>query len=215
MGIDANREQDGLLSALHLGALRDATVQSEGSVSGYRLAARVEQAGRWLAGAFNYVSASGDVRYYHAAAGVTLAGRVQYGSIDPRGPRSDIPFSRRYFLGGAESLRGWGRYEVSPYTGSLPIGGQSLFTTSGEIRFPVAGPLGAVVFADAGNIWEDAWALSRDVHSNAGVGVRYRSRFGLLRLDFAQQLTTVAGLRVDGRPQDRRWRMHFGIGHAF
>lgn len=90
-----------------------------------------------------------------------------------------------------------------------------LFSTSGEIRFPIAGAVGAVVFVDAGNVWEDAWALSLDVHSNAGVGVRYRSRFGLLRLDFAHQLTTVAGLRVDGKPEDRRWRMHFGIGHAF
>jgi outer membrane protein insertion porin family len=198
-----------------LGALRDATVQSEGTIRGYRVAGRVERAGGWLPGAFNYVSLSGDVRYDHAVAGATLAGRVQYGSIDPRGPKSDVPFSRRYFLGGAESVRGWGRFEVSPYSASLPIGGQSLFAASGEIRLPVAGPIGAVVFADAGNVWEDAWTLSLDVHSSAGVGVRYRSRFGLLRLDFGHQLTRVDGLRIDGEPQDRRWRIHFGIGHAF
>ena len=132
-----------------------------------------------------------------------------------RRAQSDIPFSRRYFLGGAESLRGWGRYEVGPYAASLPIGGQSLFAMSGEIRVPVAGPVGAVAFVDAGNVWEHSWALSLDVHSNVGLGVRYRSRVGLLRLDVGHQLTTVEGLRVDGQPQDRRWRIHFGIGHAF
>ena len=216
LGLDSTSgEQEGLLSALQLGVVRDATLQSEGAIRGYRVAARVEQAGSWLPGAFNYASLSADARYYHAVAGVTLAGRVQYGSIDPRGPESDVPFSRRYFLGGAESLRGWGRLEVSPYAQSLPIGGQSLFATSAEIRLPLAGPVGAVVFVDAGNVWEDAWAGSLDVQSDAGLGVRYSSRFGLLRLDFAHQLTTVEGLRVDGKPQDRRWRVHFGIGHAF
>ena len=216
LGLDSTSgEQEGLLSVLQLGVVRDATLQSEGAMRGYRVAARVEQAGRWLPGAFNYVSLSGDVRYYHAVAGATLAGRVQYGSVNPRGPKSDIPFSRRYFLGGAESLRGWGRLEVSPYAQSLPIGGQSLFATSGEIRLPLAGPVGVVAFVDAGNVWEDAWAMSLDVHSDAGLGVRYSSRFGLLRLDVARQLTTVEGLRIDGKPQDRRWRVHFGIGHTF
>jgi outer membrane protein insertion porin family len=213
--IPESAEQDGLLSAVQASARRDATVQSGGTIRGYRIEGRVEQAGRWLPGAFNYVTLYGDIRHYQPVAGATLAGRVQYGSITPSGPTSDVPFSKRYFLGGAESLRGWGRFEVSPYSASLPIGGQSLFATSGEIRVPVAGPVGAVVFVDAGNVWENAWTLSLDVHASVGVGIRYRSRFGLLRLDFAHQLTTVEGLRVDGEPQNRRWRMHFGIGHAF
>ena len=162
------------------------------------------------------VSLFGDVRYFHAIDRVTLAGRVQYGSIDPVGPRSDLPFSKRYFLGGSDSLRGWGRLEVSPRSRSgLPIGGQSLFATSGEIRLPVAGPVGAVLFVDAGNVWEDTWALSRRLHWDTGAGLRYSSPFGLIRFDFAHQLTTVEGPAISGEPQDRRWRMHFGIGHTF
>jgi outer membrane protein assembly factor BamA len=217
LGFDSSSgKQQGLLSALQIGATRDATVQSGGATRGYLATAHLEQAGAWLPGSFNYVSLSGDVRYYHAIARVTLAGRVQYGAIDPVGPRSDVPFSKRYFLGGADSLRGWGRFEVSPRSASgLSIGGQSLFATSGEIRLPVTGPVGAVLFVDAGNIWEDAWTLSLRLHSDAGLGLRYSSPLGLFRFDVGYQFTTVEGLIVDGERKTRPWRIHFGIGHTF
>lgn len=217
LGFDSTTgEQKGLLSALQFGAARDTTVQSEAATRGYVAAAGLEQAGGWLPGSFNYISVFGDGRYYHTVGRVTLAGRVQYGSTDPMGPRSDVPFSKRYFLGGADSLRGWGRLEVSPLSAAgLPIGGQSLFATSGEVRVRVVGPVGAVVFVDGGNVWEDAWALSRDLHSDVGVGVRYRFPFALLRFDFAHQFTIIEGLQIDGERLDRRWRIHFGIGHTF
>ena len=132
------------------------------------------------------------------------------------GPPSDVPFSTRYFLGGAESLRGWGRLEVSPLSASgLPIGGHSFFAASGELRLPVAGPVGAVGFLDAGNVWEQTWTLGSELNADAGLGLRYSSRFGLFRIDVARQLTTVEGLRIDGEPRDRRWRIQFGLGHAF
>ena len=214
--VPTDAQQTGLLSALQFGAERHTAVESAGTTQGYAAAARLEHAGAWLPGSFNYLSVSGDGRYYHAIARVTLAGRIQYGSIVPKGPRSDVPFSRRYFLGGADSLRGWGRLEVSPLSAAgLPIGGQSLFATTGEVRVPVLGPVGAVVFADAGKVWEDAWALSADLLADGGVGVRYRSPFALLRFDAAYQFTTVRGLRIDDDRRDRRWRIHFGIGHSF
>lgn len=217
LGLDSRTgEQKGLLSALQFSGTRDTIVQSAGTTRGSLVAARLEQAGGWLPGSFNYISVFGDGRHYHAISRVTLAGRVQYGSIDPMGPRSDVPFSKRYFLGGADSLRGWGRLEVSPLSAAgLPIGGESLLATSGEVRFPVIGPVGAVLFVDAGKVWENAWALARDLHSDAGVGLRYRSPFALLRFDFAYQFTTVEGLQIQGERLDRRWRMHFGIGHTF
>ena len=212
----AQDEQKGLLSAVQFNAERDASVQSAETTRGHVVAARLEHAGGWLPGSFNYVSVFGDGRYYRALARTTLAGRMQYGSIVPNGPRSSVPFSKRYFLGGADSLRGWGRLEVSPLSAAgVPIGGQSLFAITGELRFPLAGPVGAVLFADAGKVWEDAWALSRDLHSDGGIGFRYRSPFALLRFDFAYQFTTVEGLQINDDRANRRWRIHFGIGHSF
>jgi outer membrane protein insertion porin family len=212
----AQDEQQGLLSAVQFNAERDASVQSAETTRGYVVAARLEHAGGWLPGSFHYVSVFGDGRYYRALARTTLAGRIQYGSMVPNGPRSNVPFSKRYFLGGADSLRGWGRLEVSPLSAAgLPLGGQSLFAITGELRVSLAGPVGAVVFADAGKVWEDAWALSRDLHSDGGIGFRYRSPFALLRFDVAYQFTTVAGLQISDDRRDRRWRIHFGIGHSF
>ena len=47
----------------------------------------------------------------------------------------NVPFSKKYFLGGATSIRGWGRYEVSPLSESgLPIGGNSMLAFSAEVR---------------------------------------------------------------------------------
>jgi len=67
---------------------------------------------------------------------VVLASRLQFGTIWPvGGDQANVPFSKKYFLGGAASLRGWGRYEVSPLSGSgLPIGGDSLVSFSEELR---------------------------------------------------------------------------------
>jgi len=43
----------------------------------------------------------------------------------------------------------------------------------------------------------------------------YDSPFGPLRLDLGHQLTPIAGLRMEGEPRDRRWRVHVAFGHSF
>jgi outer membrane translocation and assembly module TamA len=150
-------------------------------------------------------------------ASVTLAHRVRYGSVASIGRDVAIPFSKRYFLGGAESLRGWGRLEVSPLSrAGNPIGGQSLFEASSEARVRLTSGLTGVTFLDVGNVWVKPWDFRPGrLLSDAGVGVRYQSPFGLLRLDFGYQLNRLDGLLIDGRPQDRPWRVHFSVGQAF
>ena len=87
--------------------------------------------------------------------------------------------------------------------------------TTGELRIPVAGPFGAVLFVDAGNVWANTWALSARLRSDGGTGLRYRSPFGLFRVDVGYQFTPIEGLTVDGNPQNRRWRIHVDMGHTF
>ncbi len=83
-----------------------------------------------------------------------------------------MPFFKRYFLGGATNLRGWGRYEVSPLTGEgLPIGGNSFVNFSTELRFPIVGKIGAVAFLDGGNVWTNPWDFNLDdLRYDAGAG---------------------------------------------
>ena len=119
--------------------------------------------------------------------------------------------------GGATSVRGWGRYEVSPLGGSgLPIGGNSMFAFSSEARLSMGSRLGAVAFIDAGNVWSGdlQWKLN-ELRYAVGPGLRYETPVGPIRFDLGYQLNEIPGLKVNGQPQPRRWRIHFSIGQAF
>jgi outer membrane protein insertion porin family len=209
-------QQDGVLAALRLDAVRDTTVDAASTRAGYRTLVRLEKAGGWLPGTFAYRNIFTADSYYKAVGPLTFAGRVQFGTIDAV-QESDLPFSRRYVLGGADTLRGWGRFEVSPLSpAGLPIGGRTLFVVNSEIRIPLAGAVASVVFVDAGNVWANTWELHLDnLRSNVGAGARVATPFGLVRVDAGYQLTPIQDLRVDGEPQDRRWRIHVSLGHLF
>lgn len=210
--------QDGTLAALAIDLERRTTTDVLNPRKGYIASASLEQAGGWLHGSFNYYNLIGEARAYQPIGEhLTLAGRVRAGSISPMGPASDVPFFKRYFLGGSTSLRGWGRFEVGPLSDlGLPIGGNSLFEASTEVRFPITGNLRGVIFVDAGNVWRNAWEMNPDdLLWDAGPGLRYQTPFGPIRFDVAYQLKQLEGLRIDGTPQTRRWRMHFSIGQAF
>jgi outer membrane translocation and assembly module TamA len=128
----------------------------------------------------------------------------------------NIPFSKKYFLGGATSIRGWGRYEVSPLSAGVPIGGDSMFALTEEIRAAVRGKLGVVLFFDAGNVWAESGAFDvNDLRYAVGPGVRYQTPIGPFRFDFGYQLNPIDGLLVNGEENFRRWRVHFSIGQAF
>ena len=147
-----------------------------------------------------------------------LAGRARVGTIDAPGVlATNVPFFKRYFLGGSSSLRGWGRFEVSPLTMlGQPIGGHSMFESSGEVRIPVVGQLSAVLFVDAGNVWYESFDINLDdLRVSAGPGLRYRTPIGPVRVDLGYQLTRIEGLLINGEPESRRWRIHFSIGQAF
>jgi outer membrane protein insertion porin family len=211
-----NGEQNGVLAALRVDALRDTTLDVESPRTGYRTLFRLEKAGGWLPGVFAYRNYFTEDSYYRVVSRAALAGRVQFGTIDAA-QESDVPYSKRYFLGGAETLRGWGRFEVSPLSpAGVPTGGRTVFVVNSEIRIPLMRAVSAVFFVDAGNVWVNAWDLHLDnLRSNSGAGARVATPFGLVRIDGGYQLTPIQNLRVDGEPQDRRWRIHVSLGQAF
>ena len=148
---------------------------------------------------------------------VVLASRLQVGNIRPVGSDpKNVPFGKKYFLGGATSIRGWGRYEVSPLSEGLPIGGNSMLAISAELRADLRGKLGAVLFIDAGNVWAESFGFDfGDLRYAVGPGLRYQTPIGPIRFDVGYQLNPIDGLLVNGSPQTRRFRLHFSIGQAF
>ncbi len=208
----------GQLIALAFDLQRNTTPNLLDARRGYLLQLHVEQAGQWLPGDWNYREYTLEIRKYQQVGPVVLAGRARAGTIDAPGILArNVPFFKRYFLGGSASLRGWGRFEVSPLTlGGQPIGGHSMFESSGEARIPVFGALSLVGFVDAGNVWYESFDVDlADLRVNVGPGLRYRTPIGPVRVDLGYQITRIENLLIDGEPEPRRWRIHFSIGQAF
>jgi outer membrane protein insertion porin family/translocation and assembly module TamA len=220
LGLDpTTNQQNGVLNALGADFQHSTADNLLDPHRGYQIALHVEEAGRIVRGSFNYYSASADGRHYLPITdNLVLASRLQIGDIRPVGNEAaNVPFSKKYFLGGATSIRGWGRYEVSPLTDSgLPIGGNSMLAVSEELRATLRGNVGGVFFFDAGNVWADSFGDKLgELRYSVGPGLRYQTPVGPIRLDLGYQLNPTPELFVNGSPQKRRYRLHFSIGQAF
>lgn len=219
LGLDPTTlSQKGLLGTLGLDWQRTTTDNALNARHGYQIAIHTEKAGQVLPSTFNYFAVSSDVRnFLPIGKKVVVANRLLIGNIRPAGyNQAEVPFSKKFFLGGATSLRGWGRYEVSPLAAGLPIGGDTMFSFSSEARAPLRGKLGGVLFFDAGDVWTDLRTVNfAQIRYDVGAGLRYATPVGPIRLDWGYQLNPIPGLLVNGVPQTRRWRVHFSIGQAF
>jgi outer membrane protein insertion porin family len=220
LGLDPETEhQDGTLNAFGLDFQRSTADNLLNARRGYQLAAHAEFAPFFMPGQYHFNLFTADLRHYiPLAERFSIANRVQFGSIDPlHDEPGNVPFARKFFLGGSSSIRGWGRYEVSPIgTSGLPIGGNSLLLLNTELRAIVRAPFAAVVFLDAGNVWPDEWSIDlRDLRYAVGAGFRYQTAVGPIRLDIGRQLNPIPGLIVNGASQKRPYRIHFSIGQAF
>lgn len=99
---------------------------------------------------------------------------------------SELPVSQRFFAGGDNSVRGYGYRSLGPLdvNGDV-LGGRHLLTASIEYERPVSGAWSVAVFADTGDAFDDAQI---NLHHAVGIGVRWRSPLGPIRLDLAHPL---------------------------
>ena len=114
-----------------------------------------------------------------------MAGRVRLASI-PGAPLLAIPPSRRLYAGGAASVRGYGYQAIGPRDEFGPTGGRSLGEVSLEARIKTGffgGNLSVVPFFDAGAVGVKPTPGFDALKFGAGVGLRYATGFGPLRLD--------------------------------
>ncbi len=121
--------------------------------------------------------------------GFAVFGRI--GAINPYGD-GNVPFFDRFFLGGPNTLRGFGFRDVGPVddTGE-PIGGNSFGYLSFEYMVQVADPLEVVLFYDWGFVNSDEWDFSTSGYNdNWGFGFRVFILGAPLRLDFGFPITS-------------------------
>jgi outer membrane translocation and assembly module TamA len=116
--------------------------------------------------------------------------------------------SERFRGGGTNSVRGYDTDSLGPlgFLGD-PAGGQAVLVLNQELRYHHRSGLGAAAFWDAGNVFAKTTDLSLDLRHALGLGLRYDSPVGLLRLD--------VGFPLNRREGDKAYRLHFSLGQAF
>tara|TARA_B100000378_G_scaffold14702_2_gene11923 strand:+ start:30867 stop:33062 length:2196 start_codon:yes stop_codon:yes gene_type:complete len=150
-------------------------------------------------------------RYYQPVSErLVVAGRAKFGTITGTGI-SDIAPSRRLYAGGGGSVRGYGYQQIGPQDDlGDPTGGRSLSEFSLEARYRtglLGGAISIVPFIDAGTVANDSTPGLSDMQYGAGIGVRYHTSFGPLRVDLATP--------INPRPDDDRIAVYISLGQAF
>jgi translocation and assembly module TamA len=152
--------------------------------------------------ASTYYSVDEDSKYI-------LAGRVGLGAMGGS-DILDIPDNRRFFAGGGGSVRGYAWRSLAPLgANNQPIGGESLFEASVEARVKITDSIGVVPFADAGTAYASSFPnFTQDMRYSVGLGLRYYTGFGPIRLDVATPLSRSPGTNSPVA-------VYIGIGQAF
>ncbi len=142
--------------------------------------------------------------------GVVLASRLRLGSL-PGAALEDVAPSRRFYAGGGGSIRGYGFELVGPRNAqNQPEGARSLYEVSLEARINTGlmqNALAVVPFIDSGGAGTGTVPNFKDMRYGAGLGLRYQTGFGPVRLD--------VGTPINRRPGDSRIGVYVTLGQAF
>ena len=203
-----SRRRTFFIAALPTSLTYDGTDDLLNPSRGFRLGGRFSPELSLQGDVFGYARIQFDASTYRAVSDrVVLAGRVRFGTI-AGAPRDAIAPSRRFYAGGGASVRGYGFQAIGPRDANNdPIGGRSLTEFSLEARIKAWGAFGVVPFFDAGNIYTSPLPQFTGLQYGAGVGLRYYSNFGPIRIDIGTPINPQRG--------DTRIAVYVGLGQAF
>ncbi len=137
-----------------------------------------------------------------------FAAKATLGSIFGE-KRHTIPPSERFYAGNENLLRGYHYMTVSPLKNNEPIGGRSMMIYSLEARLRATETMGWVLFYDFGNVYENFLPqFDKKILQSVGIGLRYNTPVGPLRLDFAVPLYRRKHI-------DESFQFYLSIGQAF
>jgi translocation and assembly module TamA len=204
----APRDRTYFIAALPTSLSYDASDDLLNPTRGFRLGAHVSPELSLEGAAFGYARIQLDASAYQPVSKrLVIAERVRFGAI-LGAPRDAIAPSRRYYAGGGGSVRGYGYQDIGPRDpNNDPIGGRSLNEFSIEARVRAFGNFGIVPFLDAGNIYTSPLPKASGLRYGAGIGVRYYSSFGPIRLD--------VGTPINPQPGDSPIAVYVSLGQAF
>jgi outer membrane protein insertion porin family len=199
-------------SALIFALARDTRDSPTEPTRGMRARFSFEYAGGFLDAESNYTVTTLELAHYWPLWWKLvghLRGNIAYGEAFGETPL--LPVQKRFFLGGANTIRGYENFSISP---TSPItggetGGNKAFWINGEILFPLYEPLKlrGVVFLDMGNAFAEPQDFSWSVKYGAGFGVRFISPVGAIRLE--------VGFPLNPGPFDDAYKIIFSAGRLF
>jgi len=200
-----------LIAAVPLSLGYDGSDSLLDPTTGFRLSGRVSPEISFHGGHFSYGRAQFDASAYHPVGGrVVVAGRVRLGTIFGSSLFNVAP-SRRLYAGGGGSVRGYGYQQLGPKDlDGDPIGGRGLaeFALEARVRLKqLGGNLGIVPFFDGGTLTSSARPDFRHWRTAVGLGVRYYSLFGPIRVDVGVPLNRQTG--------DGPFAVTVSLGQAF
>ncbi|AMJ59494.1 autotransporter assembly complex protein TamA [Bosea sp. PAMC 26642] len=208
---DVLGQVDYTLVGIPLSSKYDSTDSLLDPKRGIRATASVTPYPTFLGSTVGIVQSKAAISAYYALdedARYVLAGRIGLGSIAGEG-LADIPATRRFYAGGGGSVRGYAYRTLSPLGpfGQL-TGGRSLFEGSVEARIKITETIGIVPFFDAGAAFESSIPNFKEtLQLAAGLGLRYYTPIGPIRLDVAAPLNPRKG--------DKPVAVYVSIGQAF
>ncbi len=187
---------------------------------------------------YQYFKTNLDFRLHHFFTSASVHFRFWGGIAYPYGNVGYLPFEVRYYIGGANSLRGWRYQEVGPGGWDAPDAspfersGEMLLLASYEFRWTITGPWKGAIFADAGNVWNVSrtyghpdsrfrWpSFIHQVAVGGGFGLRRDFEYFILRGDLAVPLHDPIQQSWLFSQWSPRWladnlHFHIGVGYPF
>jgi len=208
---DVLGQVDYTLVGIPLSLKYDSTDSLLDPTRGFRVTASVTPYPTFLGSTVGLFQAKGAFSAYYALdedARYILAGRIGLGSISGAS-LDEIPSTRRFYAGGGGSVRGYAYRTLSPLGPyNQLIGGRSLFEVSLEARIKITDTIGIVPFFDAGTAFESTIPdFKQRLQMAAGLGLRYYTAIGPIRVDVAAPLNPRKG--------DKPVALYVSIGQAF
>jgi outer membrane protein insertion porin family len=144
---------------------------------------------------------------------LAVSGRVGLAATFGESVPDELPLPERFFAGGDYTIRGFeidtaGPLEVGTNGELFPTGGNGLLLGSAELRRDLGRALTLAAFFDLGNVYPLVSDISlSDLRYTAGLGLRYRTPLGPVRLDW--------GVKLNPRPGESGYRFHLTVGNAY
>ena len=191
------QEGNYLINSLFYRAVIDKRDSKMDAKNGYYTSIYLEKAMKELGSDMDYFKLLGEARYIKEFKPIVLASKIKIGTIS-----QETPAFKHFFLGGAMSNRGYEYRDLGPHSGKYPIGGLTIIDTSLESRYYLTDNFSVVSFFDSSKMSQEVNDFSTHWYNAYGLGLRYLSVIGPLRLDV-------------GYPQEGGFALHLGIGQVF